>query len=481
MKTPQEYVASLAAMQHNVWMNGQKIERPWEHPQILPGLEIVRLTYDWPQKPEHRELLTATSHLSGETINRFTHIHHSRDDLQKKVEMTRLYCRETGCIQRCMGVDALNALSVITHYADSLFGTSYYPRLLDYLRYFQEEDLVGNAAMTDVKGDRSLRPHQQADPDLYLRVVDRLPDGIVIRGAKAHNTLAPYAHELIVLPTRDMVEADADYAVACAVPADAPGVTLVCRGAAPGRRREMAAPFSSRYASVESLTIFEDVFVPWDRVFLCGEWQLAGYLAETFASYHRHSYCGCKPAISDLLLGAAALVAEYNGIQKASHVRAKLTEFMVTAELVHACGLAASLKGQPMPSGTYLPDLVYANVGKYHAGTTLHHEIELLQDLAGGLVVTMPSEEDYTSAELGPILKKYLAGPASVAVDDRVRCFRLIEDISASKFAGLLMVAGVHGGGSPEAERLAIYRSYDLEGRKQVARRAAGINPVPAE
>jgi aromatic ring hydroxylase len=476
MKTPQQYLDSLAAMKHNVWMNGQKVERPWEHPQIAPGINIVALTYEWPQRAEHPESLTATSHLTGETINRFTHIHQSCDDLQQKVEMTRLYCRETGCIQRCMGIDALNALSVITHHSDAMFGTPYYGRLLDYIKYFQVNDLVGNAAMTDVKGDRSLRPHQQADPDLYLHVVERRSDGIVVRGAKAHNTAAPYSHELIVLPTRDMRQEDADYAVAFAVQADAPGITLVCRGAAPSVKHEMAAPVSSRYASVESLTIFDNVFVPWERVFMCGEWQLAGYLAETFATYHRHSYCGCKPAITDLLLGAAALVAEYNGIDKAHHVRHKLAELMVTAELVHACGLAASLKGQAQSSGTYLPDLVYANVGKFYAGTNLHHEMELLQDLAGGLVVTLPTEEDYRSAELSGALQKYLAGPAHLAVDDRVRCFRLIEDMTASKFAGLLMVAGVHGGGSPEAERLAIYRSYDLQSRKELAKRAAGIS-----
>lgn len=475
MKTADEYVDSIAAMKHNVWMNGEKVTRPWEHPQIVPGINIVRLTYEWPQQPQHRDLATATSHLSGRPINRFTHLHQSTADLQAKVELTRLYCRETGCIQRCMGVDSLNALSIITHHADAMFGTSYHQRLLNYVRFFQENDLVGNAAMSDVKGDRSLRPHQQADPDLYLHVVERRADGIVVRGAKAHNTLAPYAHELIVLPTRDMREQDADYAVAFAVPADAPGVTMIVRGAAPSSKHEMSSPVSSRYASVESLTVFDDVFVPWDRVFLCGEWQLAGYLAETFATYHRHSYCGCKPAISDILMGAAALVAEYNGIDKAHHVRAKLVEFMVTAELVHACGLAASMKGQPMTCGTYLPDLVYANVGKYHAGTTLHHEMELLQDLAGGLVVTMPSEEDYQSEAVGPFLHKYLAGPANLTVDDRVRCFRLVEDMTASKFAGLLAVAGIHGGGSPEAERLAISRSYDLDLRKELARRAAGI------
>ena len=475
MKTAQEYLDSLKSMRHNVWMHGHKVERPWEHPQIVPGINIVRLTYEWPENPELRDLVTATSHLTGQTINRFTHIHQSTQDLQRKVEMTRLYCRETGCIQRCMGVDSLNALSVITDHADGMFGTQYHARLTEYIRYFQENDLVGNAAMTDVKGDRSLRPHQQADPDLYLRVVERRQDGIVVRGAKAHNTLAPYAHELIVLPTRDMRAEDADYAVAFAIQADAPGITMVCRGAAPSVKGGMTAPFSSRYASVESLTIFDDVLVPWERVFLCGEWPLAGYLAEAFATYHRHSYCGCKPAISDLLMGAAALIADYNGIQKAHHVRDKLTELVTTAELVHACGLAASLKGQAQTSGTFMPDLVYANVGKYYAGTTLHHEFEIVQDLAGGLLVTMPSDEDYQSAELGPALRKYLAGPASLAVDDRVRCFRLIEDITASKFGGLLMVAGVHGGGSPEAEKVAILRSYDLESRKTLARRAAGI------
>jgi aromatic ring hydroxylase len=462
-------------MKHNVWMNGEKVERPWEHPQIVPGVNIVSLTYEWPRMPEHAEMMTATSHLTGEIINRFTHIHQSTADLQKKVEMTRLYCRQTGCIQRCMGIDSLNALSIITHHEDAMFGTSYYPRLLEFIRYFQQNDLVGNAAMTDVKGDRSLRPHEQADPDLYLHVVERRKDGIVVRGAKAHNTMAPYAHELIVLPTRDMREQDADYAVAFAIPADAPGITMICRGAAPSSKKEMSAPVSSRYASVESLTIFDDVFVPWERVFMCGEWQLAGHLAETFATYHRHSYCGCKPAMSDLLMGAAALVAEYNGIGKAHHVREKLVEFMTTAELIHACGLAASMKGQPMTSGTYLPDLVYANVGKFYAGTHLHSEMELVHDLAGGLVVTMPSEEDYQSAEVGGYLKKYLAGPAALSVDDRVRCFRLIEDLTASKFAGLMLVAGVHGGGSPEAEKVAIFRSYDLETRKELARKAAGI------
>jgi len=476
MKTATEYLESLARMKHRVFMGGRQLERPWEDTQIRTGAAVIALTYELAGQPEMAELMTAKSHLSGKQINRFTHIHQSPDDLYRKLRMTRECCRHTLCIQRCMGIDALNALSIVTHQVDQVAGTSYHRRFNEYLEHFQEEDLTGNAAMTDVKGDRSLRPHQQAD--LYLHVVERTDQGIVVRGAKAHNTNAPYAHELIVLPTREMTEADADYAVAFATPADAPGITMICRSAAPREPRQGSRPLSSRYSTVESVTVFDNVFVPWERVFLCGEWQAAGYLAELFATYHRHSYCGCKPAISEVLLGCAALAADYNGVEKASHIRSKLTELVVAAEMVHACGIAASVQGKATPAGTWLPDTVYANVGKYYSGTTLHHEYELVHDIAGGLVATMPPEQDFTAPETAPYLEKYLRGRAEVSAADRVRCFRLIEDITASAMAGLLLVAGVHGGGSPEAEKITILRQYDVAARKELARRLAGIKPA---
>jgi len=475
MKTAAEYFDSLARMKHNVFMGGQKIDRPYEHPQIRTGAAVIALTYDLASEPGNQELMTAKSHLSGEQINRFTHIHQSPDDLRKKIQMTREYCRHALCIQRCMGVDALNALSIITHQIDRATGSSYQARFNQFLERFQDEDLTGNAAMTDVKGDRSLRPHQQADPDMYLHVVERTGEGIVVRGAKAHNTTAPYAHELIVLPTRDMTEQDAAYAVAFAVPADTEGITMICRSTSPRGRRLASRPLSSRYSTVESVTVFDNVFVPWERVFMCGEWQFAGALAELFATYHRHSYCGCKPAITDVLLGCAALAADYNGVEKASHIRSKLVDLIAAAEIVHACGIAASVNGRPTPCGTYLPDLVYSNIGKYYSGTTLHHEYELLHDIAGGLVVTMPPEEDFEQSPTAGYLDKYLRGRADISTADRIRCFRLIEDITASATGGLLLVAGVHGGGSPEAEKITIFRQYDIAARKALARRLAGI------
>jgi aromatic ring hydroxylase len=475
MKTPAEYFDSLAKMKHNVFMGGRRIERPYEDPQIRTGAAVIALTYEFAGRAEHEELLTAKSHLTGKQINRFTHIHQSADDLRRKIQMTREYCRHTLCIQRCMGIDALNALSIITHQVDQMANTSYHKRFNEFVEYFQENDLTGNAAMTDVKGDRSLRPHQQADPDMYLHVVDRSDKGIVVRGAKAHNTDAPYAHELIVLPTREMTEADKDYAVAFAIPADTEGITMICRCAGPRAQYRSSHPMSSKYSTVESVTVFDNVFVPWERVFLCGEWQAAGFLAELFATYHRHSYCGCKPAISDVLMGCAALAADYNGVEKTTHIRSKLVELITAAEIVHACGIASSVNGRAMPCGTYLPDVVYSNIGKYYSGTTLHHEYELVHDIAGGLVATMPPEQDFEQSPTAEYLDKYLRGRAEVSTADRIRCFRLIEDITASAMAGLLLVAGVHGGGSPEAEKITILRQYDVAARKAIAKRLAGI------
>lgn len=478
MRTSKEYIEKLDSMNQTVYMYGEKV-KPTRDPRIRAGINVISLTYDLPHDPRYEEVLTARSHLTGETINRFTHVHQSTDDLVKKVNMTRLYCQQTGgCIQRCMGIDAMNALSVVTYNMDQELGTDYHKRFNDYLAYVQENDMTMNGAMTDVKGDRSLRPHQQPDPDLYLHVVERQADGIIVKGAKAHNTAAPYAEDLIVMPTRAMVEEDADYAVSFAIPADAPGIKLICRATAPGDRPLFEKPLSSQWGVVDSMTIFDGVFVPWERVFMCGEWQYAGQLAALFANYHRHSYTGCKPAMSDLLIGGTALIAEYNGVARASHIRQKLTDMIMVAEMVYACGMAASMRGTQQPSGTYLPDTIYSNIGKYYAGTNLHHEYELAQDIAGGLLATMPSEKDYLSEETGEYLKKYLAGAAGVSVEQRLRCFRLLEDMTTSRYGAFMLVASVHGGGSPEAERIAVLQNYDLESRKEMARRLAGIVPT---
>lgn len=473
MKTSNDYRKRLMAMRPNVYLGGKLVGR--DHPDFEPGINTLALTYDLVDHPEYSELLTAKSHLTGETINRFTHIHQSSDDLLKKQELTRRLCLKCGrCIQRCMGIDAMNAISVVTRDMDDALGTEYNKRFLEYLRFFQENDLVGNAAQSDVKGDRSLRPHQQADPDLYLRIVEKRSDGIVVCGAKAHNSIAAYADELLVIPTRALTKEEGDWAVAFAIQADAPGVKLISVPHIHRQRKHIKAPVE-QYGTMHAFTVFDNVFVPWERVFMCGETRYAGQLATLFATYHRHSYTGCKPAMTDIFMGATALVAEYNGIAKASHVRDKLADLIAVGELVAAAGIAASVKATPTAAGTVVPDVVFTNVGRYHAGVNIYHEYETLADVAGGLSATLPLEEDFYNPETGPLLHKYIMRKADVPAEYQHRCFRLIENLICSATGAAAQISGIHGGGSPVMEKIAIMGRYDLEARKQVARYLAGI------
>ena len=473
MRTSQEYRERLFSMKRNVYMDGELVGR--DDPRIAPAINVISLTYDLARDPNYDGVMTATSHLSGQRINRFCHIHQSVEDLLDKQKMTRLYCQKTGgCIQRCMGIDAMNALSVITYDTDKAMGTEYHQRFLRYLAYFQENDICANCAQTDVKGDRRKRPHEQVDPDLYLRVVEKREDGIIVRGAKAHNTVAPYCDEIIVTPTRFLTEEEGDWAVSFAIPADTDGVYLSCRPSMARPRKKLHAPITT-YGDVESFTIFDDVFVPWERVFLCGEREFGGRLALMFALFHRHSYTGCKPATSDVMMGMAALVAEYNGIEEVQHARHKLVDLIAVAELVYAAGVAAAVTAQQSPAGTYIPDPVYCNVGRRHAGLNIYHEYEIVADLAGGLPATLPMEGDFYHEKLGPLLDKYMMRNPRISAADQHRCFRALSDAICSGLAGLLQIAGLHGGGSPVMENIATLGFYDLETRKNIAKHLAGI------
>lgn len=473
MRTVEQYQKKLFGMRPNVYMGGGLVGR--DDPRFIPGIKTIGMTFDLAMDPELQELTTTLSHWTGERINRYTHIHQSQEDLLKKQKMTRMYCQRAGrCVQRCMGIDALNAISVVTKNADEETGSHYHERFTKYMQWYQENDLVGNCAQTDAKGDRSLRPFQQDDPDMYLRVVERREDGIIVRGAKAHNTIAPYADEIIVVPTRAMTEKDGDYSIAFAIPADAENLYLVSVAHTQRPRKHLQAPIAET-GNAHSITIFDNVFVPWERVFLCGETKHAGQMAQLFATYHRHSYTGCKPAMTDILMGSAALVADYNGISKVSHVRDKLAEMATVAELVFAAGIAAGVNGTKSSSGTYVPDVIYVNVGRYHAGVNIYHEFEALADLAGGLAATLPDEEDFYNPEVGPLLNKYIKRRKGVSSEDIHRCYRMIENMICSAAGAASQISGIHGGGSPVMEKIAIWSSYDMEEKKQIAKRLAGI------
>jgi 4-hydroxyphenylacetate 3-monooxygenase/4-hydroxybutyryl-CoA dehydratase/vinylacetyl-CoA-Delta-isomerase len=473
MRSPSDYVEKLLSMKPNIYIGGKRVGRDFK--AFQPGIKTISMTYQLAGSSGFKDLITAESHLTGERINRFTHICQNPDDLLKKQEMIRRTCQIVGrCIQRCMGCDAINALSVVTREVDDKYGTDYYKRFLKYLYVFQKEDLTAACAQTDVKGDRSLRPFQQHDPDLYLRVVKRMEDGVIVRGAKTHITIAPYADEIIALPTRAMTERDVEYAVAFAIPADWDGVKLITVSHNHRERKELKAPITE-YSASHSMVVFDDVFVPWDRVFMCGEWEFAGRLAMLFATYHRHSYTGCKPAMTDILMGAAALAAEYNGIEGAHHVRDKLADMVATAELVYAAGIASAVKGVKASSGTFIPNIVYANVGRYHAGVKIYSEFEVVADIAGGIAATVPYEEDYLNPEVRKYIEKYIARKKNIPSEHIYRCFKFIQDLICSAPAAASQISGVHGGGSPIMERITIMANYDIESKKKIAKYLAGI------
>lgn len=473
MRTSEQYLEALRKMRRNVYVGGELVDRDDE--RMMGAVRTLSTTFDLAADPQYEELTTATSHITGEKINRFCHVHQSVEDLHKKQDMTRKLCTLTGgCIQRCMGIDATNAISVISYEVDQKYGTEYYKNFIKWLEHFQREDLVGCCAQTDVKGDRSKRPHQQADPDLYLHVVEKRSDGIVVRGAKAHNSEAAQADEILVVPTRMLTPEEGEWAVAFAIPGDWEDVHLVVRPASPRPRKHLKSP-GSQLGMTDSLTIFDNAFIPWERVFLCGEWEFGGQLALLFALYHRHSYSGCKPAMNELLLGQVALAAEYNGIAGAHHVRDKLAEIIMVTELAYAAGFTASSKGIRARSGTYIPDVVYCNVGRCLSGENVYHELQLLADVAGGLPATLPYEEDFYNEKVGPLLHKYIMRNPNITAENQHRLFRMISDTLCSSYGGAAAVGGLHGGGSPIMEKIAITAQYDIEARKKMVKRLAGI------
>jgi 4-hydroxybutyryl-CoA dehydratase / vinylacetyl-CoA-Delta-isomerase len=475
--TREDYIRSLQDLHHVVYYNGQRVEDVTEHPGLRPHINSAALTYELALRPEFEDLMTATSHLTGKKINRFTHIHQSIDDLIKKVQMLRFIAHETGaCFQRCVGFDALNAVYMTTYDTDQKHKTGYFERLKQYLIHIQESNVMVAGGMTDPKGDRSLPPSKQSDPDLFTHVAERRPDGIIVRGAKAHQTGAVNSHEILIMPTQAMREEDRDYALACAIPLNTPGIVLIF-GRQTNEERKLEGGIdvgNPRFGLLggEALVVFDDVFVPWERVFLCGEYDMAGLLVERFATIHRQDYGGCKGGGSDILIGACAVAAEYQGTAGASHIKEKLTEMMHFAETIYAGSVACSAMGSKTPSGAYYPDPLLANTTKLNVTRYIYEIARLAHDIAGGIVATMPFQGDFESSEVGHYVKKYLAGVEGVPVEARIKIIRLIESMSG----GTALAESMHGAGSPQTQKVMYGRIGNLEQKKRWAKRLAGID-----
>jgi 4-hydroxybutyryl-CoA dehydratase/vinylacetyl-CoA-Delta-isomerase len=480
LMTGDQYISSLRGLGHHVFIQGEEIQDVTDHPISRPPAMAIAETYFQAEQKEMQSLFTAQSHISGENINRFTHIQHSVEDLVKKILMLREMGRKTACcFQRCAGLDCMNTVYAITYDLDQAYGTDYHQRFVNFIKYVQTNDLVTAACMTDTKGDRSLSPSQQEDKDQYLHMVEEKKDGIVVRGAKLHITGAVNSHELIVVPTRALKEEDKDYAVAFAIPADTDGVTFIY-GRQPSDTRRLEEGRSDvgnlYYGGCEAMVVFDDVFVPQERIFMKREYAMAGRLVELFAAHHRASYGGCKVGVGDVLIGAAAAIAEAQGTSDASHIKDKIAEMIHLNETLHAGALASAGKGYQTASGAYAVDALLANVCKLNV-TRFPFEISrLAQDIAGGLLVTMPSLDDKDNPQVGKYIDKYLGGAADVDSEKRMRILRLIENITLGTGAVSYLTESIHGAGSPQAQKIMITRLADLESAKKYAFKLCGIN-----
>jgi len=475
LKTKEEYIESIRALKPTAFMFGERLTNVVDNPRIRAGIEATAATYEMARKPENRDLFTTISPLINEPVCRFTLPPSSIEDLVARVKINRKMANYVGtCHQRCTGLDCLSTLAIVTYDIDKKYGTKYNANYIEFLKHMQKNDLAANAGVTDVKGDRSLAPNEQVDKDMFLHVVEKTDKGIVVRGAKAHQTGSLSAHEIIVLPTRSMGKADKDYAIAFAIPSDTKGLIHVVGRSTLDKRElegcDIGNVFYSKYCPT---LIFDNVFVPWERVFMCGETEFAVEMVIRFSSFHRQSHGGCKSGRIDCMIGTALTLMDYNGTTKMSHLRQKVIDMIHRAETLYGCCLASSYEGYKEPSGTYFIDTVLANASKIHEGKELAEASRLMIDACGGFVADLPSDKDFENPEIGSLLKKYLKGVDGIPVENRVKMYRLAEKLAMESADS---ISDIHGGGSPEAHRVTIFRETNLEDKKKAAKRLAGID-----
>ena len=461
IKTGAEYLKSLRPLKPLVYIGGEKTTNVVDHPFFQTSLREMSKFYDWQTDPEKRDDFTCHSPLIDETVGFWNHLRQSPEELIKLVEVIKKHNARHFCTM-CMGI-GLSVLWAVTYDIERDTGIEYHQRFRRFFEKIQREDLRYCLGVMDPKGDRTLAPHQQADPDLYLRVVEKNDRGIVVNGAKLHTSNGPIMHYFLAMPCRALSEKDQDYCVSFALPVDAPGLSFITRPApGPPAEKKYESPVSRSIGFVESLSVFDHVFVPWENVFMCGEWRYTEALINYFSPYVRLVKGTCTSARTDILAGAAALAAQCNGVEKAGHVRHKINDMMIASEIGWGCALGAIQKSVMHPSGIPIPDVSISNAGLYNSRLKFVEFMGVLQEIAGGLTTTMPIEAEYTNEEIRPIIDKYLQGKADISTEERMRVLYLVQELTASRWSGYLMSSVICAGGTPETNRVEVFRAYDL-------------------
>lgn len=468
LRTADHYRDSVADGR-TLWYQGRPIDDLRAEPDLRVALDHAAIDYELATDAHHRALAVDVDPDTGEEFSAYWRLPRSAQDLLDRSALIDATTRAGGTMVTLIkeiGSDAAFALLRVLEGEQLERAQAFYDRC-------RSQDLAVAVAQTDVKGHRARAPYQQDDPDHYVHVVDEGPDGIVVRGAKCHTSVCANSDELIVLPTRAMGDEDRDYAVAFAVPTNAAGLSMYVSSYGSGERDAFEFPLSSRHKMLETLTVFDDVFVPWERVFACRQPELAAPLALTFVEYHRFTAVSYKLPLLDALVGAAALVTEMNGVGNVGHVREKLAQLMIYSETVRGLTHLAAQRCGVHRDIAY-PDPLTTNLAKYTFATRYHQAIELVQDCAGGLLVTGPGGADWASDDVRPVLEKYFS--AAAPAEERLRVMNLISDLTARDFGGYHAVLAVHAEGSIEAEKLQIVRSYDRDTAVDYARHLARID-----
>jgi 4-hydroxybutyryl-CoA dehydratase / vinylacetyl-CoA-Delta-isomerase len=482
VKTREQYIESLRKGRPSAFILGKRVDDIVGHPINRPAVNAIAESFALANDRKDQRVANTESHLTGQPVNRYNALHMSVEDLVARGEMERHLATRTaaGC-PRSTGLDAINAVYSVAYEVDQARGTGYLERFKAWMKSVEENDLAVSGAMTDVKGDRSKRPASQDDPDMYLHVVEKNKKGVTVRGAKAHQTGAVNCNEHLVMPTRGMREDEKDYAICFSLPVDAPGLYHIY-GRQPSDTRKLEEGASidlglPRFGGCETLMVFDNVFVPWERVFLCGEVEFTWPLVNRFAIGHRSSYGVAGAGVGDVAVGAVVAMADANGVSRDKIIWDKIADLIIMSETLYGLGLASMLKGRPTPSGVYFADYVLGGVAKYNATQLPFLMCRIAQDICGGLVATMPGEMDLRNPEVGPFIEKYLRGASHIPTEHRMRMVRLIECMSLGTFAADLLTMGLHGAGSPYPQKMMVLNDYrdKLPKLVQLAMYHAGI------
>ena len=474
MKTGQEYKQSLRNMRPNIYKFGELIKDVTSHPATKRTIRGHAQIFDASLKPEYQDVLTTSSSLTGDRISRYLSVLQTADDMIANVRMKRLMFNLTGTCTggRCAGFNALNAMWATTYDMDQELGTSYHQRLRTWLEDVQHRDITLAGALTDPKGDRSLPPTKQQDPDMSLHLVKKTKDGIVVRGAKVMICGVAAANELFIMPGTGYDEAAQEYAVSFVIPRDIKGLTIVeTRRPSDAREQENGFDIPVDIGGItQAYLLFEDVVVPQERVFLCQEWKYALQAVMSFIAPYRAAIGGCVAGQGDVMIGAAALMARANGLHE-KVFREKITQMIINNETTFGMGIAASALGKKHPSGVWLPDVLLSNVNKVHVATLPYETKRLTQEIAGGIGETgcLPSCQDIRDQKYGKLLQKYLS--ATCSGETRAKIARLIEWLTI----GAGVPGCMHGGGSPDGAKLVINRKADINRYIDLAKRLADI------